>query len=244
MFWNGELRGRVMIAIIGGTSFLESALFSDLEEKIVETEYGEAQTFQGMGYVFIQRHGEKADTPPHRINYHANVQAVKELNVSKIIGINSTGSLKKTIVPGSLLIPHDYFNLFNIPTFFDNELKFTIPGLDRGLIKVITQIAKHHKIKVIPEGIYFQVRGPVLETPSEINFIKQIGDVVGMTMTNEAILARERDLKYASICMVDNYANGIVDTPLTMDQIVMKRKQNLGKLENFLTVIIKHLIDD
>ncbi len=231
-----------MIAIIGGTSFLDSSLFSNLGKKIVKTEYGDALTFQGTGYVFIQRHGEKADTPPHRINYHANIKAIKDLKASKIIAINSTGSLKKSIPPGSLLLPHDYFNLFNVPTFFDNELKFTIPGLDLQLIKLITQIAKHHNIEVIPEGVYFQVRGPILETPAEINFIKQIGDVVGMTMANEAILAKELDLNYASICMVDNFANGIVDIPLTMSQIEKKRKQNLGTLENFLNLIIKNLL--
>ncbi len=233
-----------MIAIIAGTSFLDSSLFSDLEKKVVNTDYGDALTYQGRGYVFIQRHGEKADTPPHRINYHANIQAVKDLKASKIIAINSTGSLKKSIPPGSLLLPHDYFNLFNVPTFFDNEMKFTIPGLDLQLIALIEQIAKHHKIKVISKGVYFQVRGPILETPAEINFIKQIGDVVGMTMANEAILAKERDLSYASICMVDNFANGIVDTPLTLNQIERKRKQNLGMLENFLNLIIKNLSDD
>ena len=233
-----------MIAIIGGTSFLDSSLFSDLKKKVVKTEYGDALTFLGTGYVFIQRHGENANTPPHKINYRANIKAIKDLKISKVIGINSTGSLKKSITPGSLLIPHDYFNLFNVPTFYDTEMKFTIPSLDVRLIKTITQIAKIHKIKIVPEGVYFQVKGPILETRTEINFIKQIGDVVGMTMANEAILARELGLNYASICMVDNFANGIIDKPLTLRQIEKRRKDNLGKLENFLNLIIKNLCDD
>jgi len=230
-----------MIAIIGGTSLLESNLFSDLEKQLVATEFGTASTLQSETLLFIQRHGENADTPPHNINYLANIAAVKKLGFSRIIAVNSTGSLDPAVPPGSLLIPHDYFNLFNVPTFFDNELKFTIPGLDPVLREHIVKTAQLNNVRVVPEGVYFQVRGPILETPTEISFAKQIGDVVGMTMANEAILAKELDIGYASICMVDNYANGIIETPLTLEEIDKRRGENLETLEKFLGLIIKSL---
>ena len=226
-----------MVTIIGGTSLLESNLFSDLENQLVETEFGTASTLQSENLLFIQRHGKNADTPPHNINYRANIAAVRQLGFSTIIAINSTGSLDPKIPPGSLLIPHDYFNLFNIPTFFDNKLKFTIPGLDPGLREYILNTADSNAFHVIPKGVYFQARGPILETPTEINFAKQIGDVIGMTMAHEAILAKELDLSYASICMVDNYANGIVKTQLTLEEMDKRRSENLETIEKFLGLI-------
>ena len=230
-----------MIAIIGGTSLLESKLFSDLEKRLVKTEFGTAWTLWSENLLFIQRHGENADTPPHNINYRANIAAVRQLGFSRIIAVNSTGSLNPEIPPGSLLIPHDYFNLFNVPTFFDHELKFTVPGLDPGLRGTILNTAHSNEIRVIPEGVYFQVRGPILETPTEINFAKQIGDVIGMTMAHEAILAKELDLSYASICMVDNYANGIAKTQLSLEEIDKRRSENLETLEKFLGLIKKQI---
>jgi 5'-methylthioadenosine phosphorylase len=230
-----------MIAIFGGTGLLESSLFSHFKEKTIETEYGPISAYQDSQCVFIQRHGKNSDTPPHRINYRANIAAVRHLGIKRIVAVNSTGSLTKELPPGTLLIPHDYFNLFNIPTFFDNEMKFTIPGLDDELRELILGIARTNGIDVVGRGVYFQVEGPILETKAEINYIKQIGDVVGMTMAKEAILAKEIDLAYASICMIDNYANGIIEAPLTLDEIASARAINLNKLERFLSLIIKQV---
>ncbi len=228
-----------MIAIIGGTSLLKSSLFNDLERELIESKYGQVTAYKHPRFIFVQRHGINGDTPPHAINYKANIAAIRDSNVSDIISINSTGSLKKEILPGSLLVPDDYFNLFNIPTFFETELKFTVPGLDKGLREFIVEIARQRKLDVITKGVYFQVQGPILETPAEIRFASQIGDVVGMTMAKEAILAKELDLKYASICMVDNYANGIIDEPLSIKEIIRKQDENLATVEAFLQAIIE-----
>lgn len=226
------------LAIIGGTSFIGSSLFASLEECGVTTPYGEAQVFRGSRFCYLQRHGKNANTPPHRINYHANLAAIRDMGITDIIAVNSTGSLDATIPPGTLLVPHDYFNLFHVPTFFDGQMKFTVPGLDSQLRAWIVATARKHDLELRDGGVYVQVQGPSLETPAEIAFIKQIGQVVGMTMAKEAILARELGLRYASICMVDNYANGIAATPLTLEEIDARRGDNLGRLERFLGIII------
>ena len=233
-----------MLAIIGGTSLLESSLFRDLDEKVIRTPYGDTTIFVSNTVAFIQRHGKNANTPPHKINHKANIAALHQMGITRVVGLNSTGSLKKDIKPGTLLIPDDYFNLFNIPTFFDDKLKFTVPGFDEKLRDSIIGVAHQHDVYVVSQGIYFQVQGPILETPAEIRFIKQIGDVVGMTLANEAILAREMNIRFASICSVDNYANGITNTPLTLQEIDRMRALNLEKVEALLGYVCTELADD
>ena len=228
-----------MLAIIGGTSLLQSKLFCSCKEVSVQTEYGSVEVLRGDHFLFLQRHGKNSTTPPHEINHLANLAALNILGTSKIVAINSTGSLKRALVPGSLVIPDDYFNLFNIPTFFNNELKFTIPGMDENLRQLIIETALANNIQVIPSGVYFQTRGPSLETPAEIKFISKIGDVVGMTMANEAILAKELSLKFASICSVDNFANGISNTQLTIEEIHEYQSLNLEKIENLLQLVLE-----
>ena len=233
-----------MLAIIGGTSLLETSLFHNMEEQIIRTPYGDAAAFVKDNLVYIQRHGKEGNTPPHTINYKANLTAIHQLDVTKTIAINSTGSLKEEIKPGTLVVPDDYFNLFDVPTFFDNQLKFTVPGLDPKVRSSIISIAQRHHIEIIPQGVYFQVHGPILETQAEIRFIKQIGDIVGMTMAKEAILAKEIQLSYASICMIDNYANGITQKPLTLHGIDRTRNLNLNKLEELLGHICREMVND
>ena len=233
-----------MLAIIGGTSLLGTSLFHNMEKQIIRTPHGDATAFVKGNLVYIQRHGGEANTPPHKINYKANLTAIHQLGITRIIAVNSTGSLKEEIKPGTLVVPDDYFNLFDIPTFFDNQLKFTVPGLDPKIRNSIITIADRHQIEVIPYGVYFQVHGPILETQAEIRFIKQIGDIVGMTMAKEAILAREIPIGYAAICMIDNYANGIIQKPLTLQDIEHMRHLNLNKLEILLEHICTEMVND
>jgi 5'-methylthioadenosine phosphorylase len=125
--------------------------------------------------------------PPHRINHRANLSAFKELGVSMIIGINSVGSLKPEIPPKTLVIPHDYINLWGVQTLFDDEIRHITPGLNEDLRQLILMVAKKRKIEVTGEGVYIQTRGPRLETRAEIHLLRNFGEVVGMTMGNEAI---------------------------------------------------------
>ena len=234
-----------MFAIIGGTSLLESTTFEDMNEEVIQTQYGGTTVLVNNKFVYVQRHGQNADIPPHKINHKANITALYQMGITKAIAVNSTGSLKKAIKPGALLIPDDYFNLFDIPTFFDSQLRFTIPGLDHTLRNSIIAIARRNNINVIPKGVYFQVQGPTLETRAEIQFIKEIGDVVGMTLAKEAILAKEMQIGYASICMVDNYANGInPNTPLTLEEIGRMRDLNRKRIESLLGLICSEMANE
>ncbi|MFT5127057.1 MAG: purine nucleoside phosphorylase [Rhodothermales bacterium] len=227
-----------MIAIIGGTSLLESAVFAHVPETRIETAFGEVVARQNNELLFVQRHGPPPHTPPHRINHHANIDAIAQAGVRDIIAVNSTGSLKADLPPGELVVPDDYFKLFELPTFFEETMRFTVPGLGKDVRQRLVDTARSLEIPVRDGGVYCHVRGPILETPAEIRFLATIGDIVGMTMAHEAILARERDLNYASVCMIDNFANGIGGQRLTLDQIDGTRAANLAAVERLLTALL------
>ncbi len=188
---------------------------------------------------FLNRHGKNRNIPPHKINHKKNLLKIKSMEIKKVIGVNSVGSLKLNIKPGSIIVPDDYINLKNIQTYYDIKAKHITPGLDETLRKEIINVAKRAKIRVIKKGIYIQTIGPRLETKAEINMLKDYGDIVGMTMANEATLAKELGLRYASICMVDNYANGIIKKPLTFEMIKKTQKRNQKRIARLLRELIK-----
>jgi len=110
-----------LLGIIGGSSLLSSSYFSHLEKRIISTEFGDVLLHFGVGFVFCQRHcaDPKIDyVPPHLINKKAIITALLKSNVKKIISITSVGSLKVSIPLGSLVIPDDFFNLWDSISFF------------------------------------------------------------------------------------------------------------------------------
>jgi len=200
-----------MFGIIGGTCLYNMKFLRDLDEKDVKTRYGDVYTLIGGKFLFVPRHGKYRNIPPHRINHKANIMAFEENGVEEIISITSVGSLKKEIPPASLIIPDDYINLWNIPTYLDSEIMHITPCLDESLRKKTMSIAEKLNINVIGKGTYVQTTGPRLETRAEVNLLKDYADIVGMNMASEATLAKELELRYANISSVDNYAHGVVD---------------------------------
>jgi 5'-methylthioadenosine phosphorylase len=231
--------------IIGGTSLFDTKLLDNAHEREVKTEYGPVYTLFATVYsqeiVFIPRHGKDQNIPPHRINYKANMRAFKDLDVEEIIGVTSVGSLKRSILPQSLVVPHDYISLFSVPTYYDNELVHVTPGLDDLLRKRLIDAARALGIEIVNKGVYFQTLGPRLETKAEIKFIKDYADVVGMNMASEATFATELELRYANISTVDNYAHGIVEKPLDYKDIVEAASKSRADLERVLMRVIEDM---
>ncbi len=199
--------------IIIGSTLYDSDLIGSFERSRKKTDYGTVEVLENSHVMMIQRHA--GDMPPHRINYKAMISALS--GVSEIIAFNSTGSLKPKLKPGSLIIPTDYIDLRNEHTFFDDKMVFTVPGIDEALIKKTGSFLDSGSFEV--GGVYFQARGPRYETFAEISMIKNFADIVGMTMANEATLAKELDIPYCSICAVDNYANGINDKAIDLEEL-------------------------
>jgi 5'-methylthioadenosine phosphorylase len=185
---------------------------------------------------FLQRHGNPP-LPPHRINHRANIWALKNAGIVRIIAINSVGSLRLPIKPGSFLIPNDFLSFWDTVTFFDDEMRFMVPVMDAEYGALLFKRCKDLKMPVKFRGAYIQTRGPRIETKTEINMLKRFGDVVGMTMASEVTLCLEYGIPYANLCSIDNYCHGIAKRPLTLDEIQQNVKTNLRHIERLIESI-------
>ncbi len=216
------------LGIISGTIFFDDRHLKMSKEEIVETEFGKALVIITENFVYIPRHGNSRNSHvlPHVINNQANLMALKDCGVTEVIGINSTGSLHKTLKPGTLIVPDDFIALSGTPTTVTDKAFHIIPRLNDGIRKKLITAAGSCGIEVVNDGIYWQTRGPRLETKAEIRMMAHYADIVGMTMASEAAVACELDLPYATICSIDNYGHGIVEKPLTIEEITEGARKN------------------
>jgi 5'-methylthioadenosine phosphorylase len=219
----------------------KSDLFKNSNVKIMENEFGQASVFFTDKIAMILRHGSDPNNHilPHLINYRANLKALKDAGVSEIVGINSTGSLKKDLRPGIIVVPDDFITLTATPTIYKNNAVHITPSLNENVRTKIIKAALNSGLKVIEKGIYWQVQGPRLETKSEIQMMANFADIVGMTMANEAVIATELDLPFACACSIDNFGNGLLDEPLSMKEIFDGTRKNA----DLMTQLLKSYLD-
>ncbi|MBW2562305.1 MAG: MTAP family purine nucleoside phosphorylase, partial [Deltaproteobacteria bacterium] len=187
------------VGIISGTIPLhEEDVFKNLRKASVETPFGRTLVFTSEVVAFIPRHGVDAEhaIPPHGINHRANLAALQSMGVAEIIGINSTGSLKREVEPGTIMIPDDYISLSVLPTIFNDTAIHITPALNREMRHRLIRTSEKLGIPVRENGVYWQTSGPRLETKAEIRLMSQFADIVGMTMASEATLAAELGLSY------------------------------------------------
>lgn len=216
------------LGVISGTVFIDTACFGTTEEKVVVNPFGQTLVMIHEQMVFIPRHGRNPNDYilPHRINHQANIQALKDLGVCDIVGINSTGSLKMHLRPGTIVIPDDFIMLGSTPTAVVNRAVHITPSISSVIREELLEAARIRNIDTTDGGVYWQTQGPRFETKAEIAMMSRFADLVGMTMASEAVIAQELGLAYASICSVDNYAHGLGEKALTMDEIVQNAKRN------------------
>lgn len=237
-----------MIGIIGGSGVYEITNKADnIEKKLIKTEYGEVEVsildIFDKKVAFIPRHAAGHSIPPHKINFRANIDALKEVGVTQIIATNSVGSMNLEMPPGSFVIPNDFldFTENRDKTYYENQvvhIDVTEPYCNR-LKDVINSCGD-----VITGGTYVCTQGPRFETPAEIKMFKLLGgDLVGMTGVPEVTLARERAICYNSICIVSNYASGISEDNLTIDEVFEMVKSKENELLNLIYEVIKKLDD-
>jgi 5'-methylthioadenosine phosphorylase len=229
------------LGLIAGSAYRDLLSGEDARMETMSTDFGKAAVWLTSSLAFLPRHGVKNNIPPHQINHQANMAGFKELGVSQVIGVNSTGSLRKTLPPGSLVAPHDYINPWGIKTIYRDEIRHVTPGLDKGVRTLILTEARRVGIDVIGGGVYIQTTGPRLETRAEIEMLRSFGDVVGMTMASEATLAKELGLAYASICSIDNFCHGIIPAPLREEEILSAARQNVDRIRRLIGAIVEEL---
>ena len=232
------------IGIISGHRMPD--LIKNSEKIIVETAFGDISvevSKHGKNEIFfIDRHGEKSNLPPHKVNYLANMQAFSSSHVECILSLGTVGSMKKNIQPGAFVIPSDFidFTKSRKQTFFDDErihIDMTNPFCSSLRDLLIESCKNVQEVKIHENGVYLTTEGPRLETASEINFFSNFADIVGMTAAPEIVLAREKGMCYASICIVCNMATGL-QKRLSADEISSIYKKNEPIVSKILQLTI------
>jgi 5'-methylthioadenosine phosphorylase len=221
------------LAIIGGTSLLFSKL-PPLREKIVRTPFGGAAVLCGDVMVLMRHQG---NTPPHRINYCANLAALAILEVDRVIAFGSSGSLKREITPGSVIIPSDFMSLSDIPSIHNHAISHVMPGISEHLFRELA----HNFPKALAGGVYVQTRGPRIETVAEVKALSKVADIVGMTLASEATLACELGMEFAAVCTIDNYAHGLGSEVVSWEHILETSKKFAGRTGEMVGTIIQNL---
>ena len=200
----------------------------------VETEYGSVfvtvSKLAKHDVFSIGRHGKESDIPSHKINYKANIQALVDCGVKRIIALNTVGSLKNSIKPGDIVVPNDFidFTKNRDYTFYDDRrfhIDMSNPFCPELRNLIYENAKKIKKTGVHDKGVYLVTEGPRLETISEIRMFSNFSDIVGMTLIPELVLAREKGLCYASLCIVSNMAAGLQSVLKADDIIKISKKQ-------------------
>ncbi len=220
------------MAVIGGSGFYE---FDDMEsccEVVVDTPYSEDVTITigqvgGRALAFIARHGSTRCLPPHKINYRANIWALKEIGVKSIISVNAVGGISAEMSPGMFVLPNQIIDYTHgrEGTFVElltdelNYVSFTQP-FSETLRERMIGVFDEHGVRGVVKAVYGCTQGPRLESTAEINRMERDGcDIVGMTGMPEAVLARELGMEYVMLSTVVNWAAGRVDIEPSIAQI-------------------------
>ena len=242
------------LAIIGGSGLTSLEGLEIINEIDPDTLWGKPSApitvgkFNNTEILFLPRHGNPHTIPPHKINYRANIQALKDADVSEIIAVNAVGGITKEMTPCRIVIPDQLIDYTHgrIDTFYEENLDevvhidFTAP-YSESLRQQFINAANTNNIDVHPNGTYAVTQGPRLETAAEINRYEKDGcDIVGMTSMPEASLARELEMEYACCSLVVNWAAGKTDEIITMEIIENNLKEGIGKVHELLSVFLSN----
>jgi len=239
-----------MYAIIGGTGLSKLEHLTVARRQVMRTPYGEPSgalmfgTLAGHELVFLARHGYGHTIPPHRINYRANIWALKEARVKGVLAVASVGGIRAEFGPGVLVAPDQIIDYtYGRPhTFFEGpdapvtHIDFTWP-YSPALRERLVARALAAGETLHDGGVYGATQGPRLETAAEIARMERDGcDLVGMTGMPEAALARELDMDYACLSVVVNHAAGKGESAqaISVEHLGEVMRQTMGRVERIL----------
>jgi 5'-methylthioadenosine phosphorylase len=205
------------IGIIGGSGLDDPDIIKDLQSQEWSTAYGETTIKTGrlnsVDVVFVPRHGSNHQFSPTHVNYRANIQTMKDQNVSKIIATNACGSLKAEIERSDFVIPNQFidFTRHRINTFHDDFSQgmfheVMADPFDKSLSDLLYSVAKEQGFRVHKEKTLITIEGPRFSTRAESKmFIAWGADIINMTVATEAALAKEAAIPYAVIAVSTDY---------------------------------------
>jgi len=206
------------LGVIGGSGLYELEQLANIEELEMTTPFGApsdsivAGTIGTTRLLFVPRHGRRHHLPPHKVNYRANVLALKMAGAEQILSISAVGSMKEHIHPGDMVVVDQFIDRTRnrIDTFFEDDgvvahVGFADP-IDAQLAEALGDAARRAGATVHRGGVYLSMEGPQFSTRAESELYRSWGvSVIGMTNLPEARLAREAELPYATLAMVTDY---------------------------------------
>jgi len=254
---------KASIAVVGGSGL--ERLLKEARQIRVGTPYGLPTTIS-LGKIeektvaFIPRHSVGHTIPPHRVNYRANIFALHTLGVERIFATNAVGGINSNLKPGDLVIPHDFedFTKLRKGTFYNSAPVIHVdmskpycPEIRSVIIKAARKIGE----STLDEAVLACTEGPRYETPAEVMMLRSLGcDIVGMTGLPEAVLARELEMCYASLCYVSNMAVGLQESQNASDltniaekkKVVIEQilKEAIASLPKARSCVCAHALED
>jgi 5'-methylthioadenosine phosphorylase len=250
----GKGAATATIGIIGGSGLYSMAGLTETREIRVKTPFGEPSdaivlgTLEGKRVAFLARHGRGHRILPSEINFRANICAMKQLGVERIISVSAVGSLQEDLRPGEFLVPDQFVDRTKnrVSTFFGGGLvahvtfdKPTCPQVSA----ILADASVHCAVTVHRRGTYVCIEGPQFSTLAEAHLHRQLRfEVIGMTNVTEAKLAREAELCYATIAMITDYDCWHPEhESVTATQIVATLNQNAENARKVLRAAVRDM---
>src|ERR1700686_1232902 len=243
---------KAAIGIIGGSGLYSMAGLTNTREIRVKTPFGDPSeaivlgTLEGKRVAFLARHGRGHRILPSEINFRANICAMTQLGVERIISVSAVGSLQEDLRPGEFLVVDQFVDRTKsrVSTFFGGGLvahvTFDKPTCAQ-VSAVLADASTHCGVKVHPRGTYVCIEGPQFSTLAEAHVHRQLRfEVIGMTNVTEAKLAREAELCYATLAMITDYDCWHPEhESVTVTQIIATLNQNAENAQRFLREAVR-----
>ena len=246
------MSNEIEIAFIGGSGLYKIPNFKNSKWLDVSSNFGKPSSkicigsLNGKKIAFLPRHGLNHNLSPSKINYRANIEALKKLNVQNIISVSAVGSLREDFKPSEFVLVDQFIDRTFIrnKSFFDDDCVVHIPmasPICNNLKKISSKALKKLKLNFHSGGTYICIEGPQFSTLAESNLYRSWGcDVIGMTNMPESKLAMEAGICYVSLSMVTDYDCWHKNhDSVTVDQIVKVMKKNSENALKFINEICK-----
>jgi 5'-methylthioadenosine phosphorylase len=242
------------IGIIGGSGLYEMEGFSSEAEVRPETPFGRPSDsivlgeLEGRRVAFLPRHGRGHRIPPSAINFRANIWGLKKLGVDRILSVSAVGSMREDIAPGDFVVVDQFIDRtrHRADTFFDADVVAHVMFADpvcAPLREVLVGAAREVGVKVHDGGTYLCMEGPLFSTRAESKLYRSWGvDVIGMTNLQEAKLAREAEISYATVAMATDFDCWHEShDDVSIDAILETMHRNVDNARNLIRAAVPRL---
>jgi 5'-methylthioadenosine phosphorylase len=246
-----------VLGVIGGSGLYKMEGLSDVEERVIDTPFGAPSdavmigTLAGKHVAFLSRHGRGHRMSASKVNYRANIYALKSLGVKRIVAINACGSLRQEYAPGHIVIPDQLFDKTRgrERSFFGEDVAVHVGTADPFCARLSAQLADATRgtgATTHVGGTLIAIEGPRFSTRAESNVFRTWGmDVIGMTTAPEAFLAREAEICYTTMAHVTDYdVWHQTEEPVTIDQIIRTLMQNTQIAQQSVASVVEAIVAD